>query len=209
MLFGIFLFAVFGGLLAVIARKALLHAGRPGMLGVLVGGYALRLLLSSAVREIPFFSHAAGGDSELYEAWALLIARIWANSGIHFVTAEELPLVGATALPPNLFALVFYVGGPEAHLGCVAIVAFAAALLCLNIYTLSLELGATERNAFLLTTLLYFSPLVVFYTSDAYKDGLVACLVMGALGSAIRLSRKFSVLHALLGLASLAALWYV
>lgn len=208
MLFGIFLAIAFGVILAVVVRAA--PGGRQrAVLGLLLGGYALRIVVSLLVRETAFFSHAAGGDSQLYEEWALLITKLWSVRGIHFVDADELPVLGATTLPPNLFALVFYAGGEDARLGCVALVAIATALAFLNMYTLSIELGAEERQAFLLMALLYLSPLVLFYTCDTYKDGLVVCFTMGALASSIRLSRRFSVLHAIIGVVNVFALWYV
>jgi hypothetical protein len=42
-----------------------------------------------------------------------------------------------------------------------------------------------------------------------YKDGLVLCFTMGALGSALRLSWRLSLVHAVIGAACIWALWYV
>jgi hypothetical protein len=58
-----------------------------------------------------------------------------------------------------------------------------------------------------LATLL-FLPSFLFYTSDTYKDGIVQFCVIGVVGSALRLSRRFSVAHlvfAILCMVCLAA----
>lgn len=176
---------------------------------VLLGGYALRILISLGVRNVGFFAHGVGGDSQLYEDYAKLIVRIWERTSVHYVGADELPMLGATTLPSNIFALIYYVGGSFAGIGCVAVIAVAVALLFLNIHSLAIENGANPRDATTLSVLLYFSPVVLFYTSDTFKDGLVASLTFGALASAVRLSRKFSIVHATIGLLSLWALWHV
>lgn len=210
MIVGILSAFVFGGVL----WGALVAAGQArakALPGILMGGYALRLILQILViRNVQFFSHAVGGDSFLYEAWGRMIAMIWSRSGIHFVTASELPEIGATSLPPNLFALFTYInGGEPTQLACTAIVALAAGLTALNLYTLSVQFGAERESALLFTAILYFQPAFLFYTSDMYKDGLVVCLTIGALGSALRLAYRFSVLHAVIGVLCLAALWFV
>ncbi len=175
----------------------------------LLVGYVLRLFLSIVVRNVPFFAHGLGGDSRLYEDYARLIARMWETTGVHFVDDSELPVLGATTLPPNIFGLVFYLSGDLGTLGCVSIVAFSAQLLFLNMYSLAVEQGAPRDDAQLLTLLLYFSPLVLFYTSDTYKDGLVASLTFGGVASAVRLSRRFSIAQVLVGGACIWALWHV
>jgi hypothetical protein len=196
-------------LLGALSVTAELHRGTP-FAKLLMGGFGVRLVLQYFVRDIPFFSHGAGGDSIGYEQLALILSAIWDRSGIHFVTAKELPMLGPTSLPPNLFALLVYANGGEAtRLGCTAIVALAAALTALNIHALSVELGAEKRNALLFSILIYFQPAFLFYTCDTYKDGLVLCLAIGGLGSALRLAKRFSVIHALIGIACLWALWYV
>ena len=94
-------------------------------------------------------------------------------------------------------------------MGCTALVAFCAALTCLNLYRLAVELGADDGMAFRVAAIVLFSPAFLFYTSDMYKDGLVLLLISGALGSAFRLVRRLSVLHVVLGALSLLGLWYV
>ena len=177
---------------------------------MIMGGYLLRIGLQFFIREIPFFSHGAGGDSYLYEEFGRLMAKLWRAGGIHYITVDDGFNIGATSLPQNLFALIIYLNdGEKTRLGCTAVVAFAAALTALNIYSLALEFGAERKNALLMAGIIYFEPAFLFYTCDLYKDGLVLCIAFGALGSALRLSRRPSILHALVGAVSLYALWYV
>lgn len=199
----------FGAALFLIARALRTTRGTSVPLAI-VAGYALRVLISLIVRNVSFFAHGGGGgDSLLYEDYAKLIAHVWEVNGFHYVDADEMPMLGATTLLPNLYAIIFYFGGELASVGCVALVAFATALLFLNMYSLAVEEGAEPRNAQTLTLLLYFSPLVLYYTSDTYKDGLVASLTFGALATSVRMSRRLSVGHAILGALCLWALWYV
>ncbi len=176
---------------------------------LLLVGYIARLLFQYLVRTIPFFSHKLGGDSEIYEAVSELIEQRWTHTGIHFVTTDEVWEVGQAALPVNLFALVNHLNGGPAREGCTAIVALSACVTALNLYKLAIELEVPQHYAYRTTVAFLFMPAFVMYTSDIYKDGLVLLFMLGALGSAIRLVRKFSVLHVLIGIVSLWALWYV
>jgi hypothetical protein len=177
---------------------------------VLMGGYILRLVIQFFIRDIPFFTHAVGGDSWEYEFYGQTISKVWQMGGIHFVEADEVQRLGATTLPQNIFALIIYLNdGETCRLGCTAVVALAAGLATLNIYFLSVQFGAEKRQALLVASIIYFQPAVLFYTSDMYKDGLVLCLGLGVLGSALRLAYKLSLLHVVIGLVSIVLLWYV
>jgi hypothetical protein len=177
---------------------------------VLMGGYALRLIVQYFIRDVAFFSHGAGGDSGTYEELGQIIATIWRVHGIHFVTASEFPAIGPTSLPQNLFALLIYLNGGDAtRLACTALVALAAGLTALNVYALSVQFGAEPKRALRFMSIIYFQPAFLFYTCDSYKDGLVLCLAMAAFGSALRLSFRFSFLHLAIGILAAWALWYV
>lgn len=205
-LLAVFLFAALVGALAV----AGLLKERATIGKIILGGFALRLLLHFFVRNVQFFSHGAGGDSEIYEDQARLVALLWRTTGVHFVTSNEQPAFGPTSLPANLFGLVAYLNeGETSQLGYTALVAFAAGLTALNLYLLCMEFRAEPKNALLFTAIIYFEPAFLFYTSDTYKDGLVLCLVLGALGSALRLGKRWSLLHAAIGMICLGGLWYV
>ncbi len=205
-MFGIVLSIVLAVVLATILRTF----EKTNRLAIpLLAGYVLRLIIQSFIRDVPLFSHGIGGDYTAYESWAQVIAATWHHTGLHFITQSEVIEVGPTSLPPNLFALVIYLNDGLTRIGCTSTVAFAAAMSIFNIYTLSLQFGAREKDALLVAMLLYFNPTFVFYTSDMFKDGLVVCFTIGALASAIRLSFKLSALHAIIGLACIFALWYV
>lgn len=202
-------------LAALWAALAVARETEPGasLPKVIIGGYVLRLVIQSFIRHVPFFSHGGGGDCLVYEELGRLIAAVWSHVGVHYITAQELEVVGATSLPPNLFAAVIFLNGGEvdalSRLGCTSMAAFAAGLTALNLYTLSVQFGAEKRVALLLASIIYFEPAFLFYTSDMYKDGLVVCFTIGALGSALRLAFRFSLLHVVVGVVCVWALWYV
>ena len=208
-MFGVLLAVVLGVVLyAIVSRWTTGLEGKRALLA-LTGGYVLRLILQTFLRDIPFFSHGVGGDNETYEHWARAIVLIWEHSGFEYITQEQFWQLGQTSLPSNLFALVYWANGGPTRVGCTALVAFAACLTCFNLYKLALEFGAEEGMAVRVLVLLLFGPAFLMYTSEMYKDGLVAFFVVGALGSAFRLSRKFSLLHVAIGVISLLALWQV
>ena len=173
---------------------------------LVLGGYAARLLLSLFLRDIPLFSHGVGGDYGAYELEAQTIARLWTYDHIHYVTGDELPMMGRTSFPPNLFAVVAYLNGENSQLGCTSILACLACLTCLNIFALASESGASPRTATRVLATLLFLPSFLFYPSDVYKDGIVQFCVVGIAGSALRLSRKFSLKHLAFAVVCLVAL---
>ncbi len=176
---------------------------------IILGAYALRIILQRMTRDVQFFTHAAGGDYSQYEFLADMITKLWRNRGIHFIHADELTWLGATSLPPNLFALVIYLNDGPTRSGCTAIVAMAACMAMLNFYKLSLRLGASDQAALRMTTILLFSPSFLLYSSDMYKEGLVLFLLMGAFGSAIRIGTRFNAIHLLFGALCVFGLWFV
>jgi len=206
---GILCALFFGLLLIAIVRTADRQHGLT-MMGIIIMGYILRLFLQNFVREIEFFSHVAGGDCQGYEQGGVEIARLWRVFGITFMTDTELPGIGPTALPQNLYALIIYLNaGDTTRLGCTALVAFAAGITCFNLYHLALQFGADPRISRLTISLFYLGPTYLHYTSDMFKDGLVVCFTVGALASAIRLAVRVSILHIAIGMLCLWGLWYV
>lgn len=199
---------------AFVLRQVLSSAGllrvKTSLPLIILSGFALRLVIQLFIREVPFFTHGLGGDALNYEEFARLIAGIWRRVGIHYVTADEFVELGPTSFPENLFACVMYLnGGETTRLGCTSLVALAAGLTAINLYSLATQFGAEHKNALLFACLIYFQPAFLFYTSDMYKDGLVLVFAIGALGSALRLSFRFSFLHAAIGILCAWALWYV
>jgi hypothetical protein len=178
---------------------------------VLVLGYAARMIAQLISRDLPIFSGGPGGDWAMYEPASIIIARLWSYGGIHYVSGDELPMIGRTTLPPNLFALVSYANGEPTRLGCVAVIASLGCLTCLNLYSLAIELGARPVVAFWTMTLVLFLPSFVIYTSDMFKDGMVCFFEVLILGASVRLARRVSVLQigcGVLGLLGLALTRY-
>jgi hypothetical protein len=204
-LFGLFLAAACPFVIALVVRAGQARGGRgaPPVLTVLLAAYGLRLLLQSFVRDLPIFSYGTGGDWYGYELLGSTIARIWEFSSIHYISGSELPMMGATSLPPNVFALVIYLNGEKTRAGCVAVIALVSCLTAYNIYRLSVEMGADPKAAFWLMSALLFSPNYVYVTCDLFKDGLVVFFTVAALGSSFRLARRFSLLHLGIGLVSI------
>jgi hypothetical protein len=182
---------------------------RSRIIKLLFFGYFLRMVAQFVARNVPIFNGIAGGDSILYEMLASQIRLLWEHQGLHFVLDDEIPAVGQASLPVNLFALIIRINDGPAPEGCIAVLALSACLSALNLFKLARELGLPERISYRLTAVFLFMPAFVFHTSDMYKDGLVLFFALGAVGSAIRLSRKFTMLHSLVGAVSLIALWYV
>ncbi len=180
------------------------------LMRLMIAGYLARLIVQAFSRDLSLFSHGGGGDYMVYELWALEINRFWGFAGVQYVTADDIPLIGPTSLPPNLFALVIALnGGEPTPLGCTAIVAVMGCLTCLNLYRLAVDLGADPRRALTLAGVLLFSPAFLLYTSDMYKDGLVLFVTTGAVSSSIRLARRFSVGELISGALFLLALWHI
>src|SRR5262245_38201933 len=126
---------------------------------LLAGGYLARLFIQLFIRDVDFlFSHGGGGDYAAYENNAEMIALIWKYGPFEYITNEQIPAIGPTSLPPNLFGLIVYINGGRTALGCTALIAFCACLACLNIYRLAVELGAGEQAAFRVTALLLYAP---------------------------------------------------
>jgi len=177
---------------------------------IVIAGYIARLAASNFVHAFQFFSYGNGEASDAggYENYARVINRLWEFNGVHYVTSKELPNLTDTTLPANLFAFMHYLGGEPTHIGAMSVVAAAGGLTCLNIYALCHDFGCEPKPALWTLAAVTFMPTFFFYTADTYKDGLVACMVFGVFGSAIRLARRFSITQLAIGLLSLAALWF-
>lgn len=205
-MFAIALAAVFPFLLVAAVRARLeVHERRP-VATLLVAGYIARLAIQVFSRELRLFA-SGGADSGSYQANGDLIARLWTYSGIHYVTTDELPSLHRVTLPPNLYALIFYVNGESSRLGGTAVIALLACLTCLEAYKLAVELGAPRSAALKTTAFVLFMPTFLFYTSDLFKDGIVYYCEILILATSIRLSRKFSLSQLAVGLGSLLCVW--
>jgi hypothetical protein len=206
---GILLALLLGIVLTAIVRNADRHR-QPAAIMLVLGGYVLRLIVQTFIRDIQFFSHELGGDAWEYELQAQEIARLWRIVGVSFFTEEQMPGIGATVLPQNLFAGIIYLNdGNLTRTGCVALIAFAAGLTCFNLYDLAVSFGANPKTALRTAGLFYLGPTFLHYTCDAYKDGLVVCFALNALGASLRLMHRVTSFQIAVGVLSLWALWYV
>jgi hypothetical protein len=180
----------------------------PRALYVALLGYAVRIALSSIIREFPFFSYGATGDAPEYEYKGIVIARIWQFTGIHYATSAQYPsLLAETTFPPNLFGLVVYLNGEPTHMGCTAVVAAMACAIGINIYSLACEMGCRRNVALWIAAGVLFLPTFVYYTGDTHKDGVVAFFVFLIFGASVRLARKFSIGLVAVAVVGLIGLW--
>lgn len=210
MLIGLVLFLTLGGVLTLLCFRA---DGRLlGTLGkVVLGGFALRLLvLQPILRDISFFTRGLGGDYQRYEWNAIALAHYWKATGIHFVTNDELKFINHASFHNNVFAMVIYLNdGDKASWACSTTTAFCAALTAYNLYRLVVDLGGERKYALGVSAAMYLSPGFLYYTTDMYKDAFVALFVVGAVSSAIRLAREFTVTDAIACLLYMILLWFV
>ncbi|MER5422721.1 hypothetical protein [Streptosporangium roseum] len=193
--------------LVVLVRANLGAAVARRVLPVLLAAFVVRLVVHVLVMRSGVIDY--GGDNLGYEERAVGIVEYWRREGFQFVTADEIDTLTSVAVPCQVFAVVIYLCGGLAPFACTAIVALLACALCIVIYRLARLVGADERSAFLLLVVTAFMPAFLLHTSDTYKDGFNAFLVVTSIGLGVSLSRRFD-LHRLLMLVPLLwALWYV
>ncbi|MFO0678084.1 MAG: hypothetical protein U0169_16230 [Polyangiaceae bacterium] len=200
-------------LLYVVASRTVSSERTTRIFGYVLAAYALRILAAAfVVREFAFFSHGvAGGDSKVYEFTANEIAALWRANGVSFISEGSFTLlfdIRQVALHVNLLGLVSYVTDGS-MVAMASVLAFCAGGTGLALHRFCRDLGATEVGAERAMLLVLFSPSFVFHTSDTYKDGLNALLVLVAVALASRIARKPRVFEIALLLPTLWALWYV
>jgi hypothetical protein len=184
---------------------------RVHLLQIHLGAYGLRLFLFETVmRRVAFFSHGvAGGDCEAYQEFGSLIARYWRVTHVHFVTHTEMPVLGQASLPCNILAVFEYLGGEPSPLGGTACNAFLASWTTLMVYRFVRDAGADAAAAERVMLLVLFGPSFLYHTSDCYKDGLNAFLVVASLINAARIAQRFSGVRLAYLATSLFFLWFV
>ncbi|MEV0754193.1 hypothetical protein [Streptosporangium sp. NPDC050280] len=191
-------FLVRAGLGARVARRAL---------WMLMLAFAARLLIHVLVMRSN--SIAYGGDNFVYEGRALEIVAYWQREGFTFVTSEQIDSLYSVAVPCNLFAMIIYLCDGPAPLACTAFVALIACGLCVVMYRFARLIGADERAAFRLMTLIAFMPAFMLHTSDTFKDGFNAFLVITCLSLTASNVQHFDIRKLLLLGPLLWALWNV
>ncbi|MEV4299043.1 hypothetical protein [Microbispora rosea] len=174
---------------------------------VLLAAFAVRLVVHVLVIRSGGLEY--GGDNFGYEMRALQIIELWRHEGFHFVGPGELSSVASVAVPLHVFAFVIYLCGGPAPLACTAVVALLACLLCVVVYRFARLVGADERAAFRLLVITAFLPGFVLHTSDMFKDGFNAFLVVACLGIATSNLKRFALRKVLALVPLLWALWHV
>ncbi|MDP4510650.1 hypothetical protein [Nonomuraea turcica] len=176
------------------------------VLFVLLAALAVRLAIHTLLMRSMGVGY--GGDNLTYENAAIEIAEKWKQQNFHFVTSD-LAHLKSVALPCNLFAVIIYLSDGRASLACTAVVALIACSLCMIIYRFAQLLGADERSAFRLLIITAFAPAFLVHTSDTFKDGFNAFLVVSCIALACSNMKRFDVRKLLLLVPLLWALWYV
>lgn len=204
----------FGVLTMVCANRFATPAYRERILQVMAASFIARVLINAFIsRSVAFFSHGgAGGDCGLYELYGMDIARVWEAQGVSWLPAgstPELSSMQGVELISHFLAVIIYLCGGRSTVTSTAGIAFFACLLCLLVYHFCLMLGASERAAFKALLVTTFGPSFLYHTSDTYKDGLNALLVVTTVCLAISFSRKASILKIVALVPVLWALWHI
>lgn len=198
---------------ALAARVARAHQvfGQPAapLVVVVLLAYLVRVVAYFVQKNVQLFSHGIGGDYLAYQQWSDYIVAIWQRQGLHMVQADEFAEMGRTTLPPNLFAFVNYLNGGPAYEGCAALSAGFACVTAINLFSLSVELGAATKRALTVTLVFLFLPGFILYSAEMYKDPLVWMLVFGVLASSVRLMTRLRPRDVIIGTLCAWALWYV
>ncbi|MEU4229755.1 hypothetical protein AB0F17_36125 [Nonomuraea sp. NPDC026600] len=174
------------------------------VLPVLLAAFAVRLVVHLAVVRPDAVGY--GGDHLGYEAMSLETAAFWQREGFQFATSVPAERFDSVALPCYVFAIVIYLCGGPAALACTAVVALIACALCIVMYRFARVVGADERAAFILLVVTAFSPMFLLCTSDMFKDGFNAFLVVSCLYLAVSTARRFDLRKPLMTLSLLWAL---
>lgn len=177
------------------------------VLPVLLVAFAARLVVHVLVVRGGVIEY--GGDNLGYEVRALEIVEYWNREGFQFVTTDQVSSLYSVAVPCNIFAMVIYLCGGPAPLACTAIVALIACALCVVIYKFARLIGADPDAAFRLLVIVAFMPAFLLHTSDTYKDGFNAFLVVTCIGVGASIARRFNMRRLLMVVPLLWCLWYV
>jgi hypothetical protein len=176
-------------------------------------GFVLRMAAHVLMQHVILFGNGTtSGDALAYRQGAWAVARLWDYQGFGFFNTTELGVrAGSNALLAiHLFGAVTYLNGIQlTSIGCTAIIAFLAAATCVLLVRLGTMVGGTVAESRFVALAMYFSPAFVFHTSEMFKDGIAAFLVVSAVVLAFRLAERFSVQDVLLGILCVFLIWYV
>lgn len=199
--------AAFLGALVALVRINFDEVLAGKLLPYFVLGFVARLVVHVVALRSGLLEY--GGDSTVYEDTAHMVAAMWRSNGISFVTDADLPILKSVAVPINIFALIEFICGGTATIACTAFVALVACSLCIVIFRFARLIGADDPSASRLLLITLFGPSFVIHTSDMYKDGINAFLVVTALYLAVRVAKELSIVRIIAILPLLWCLWYV
>ncbi|MGJ6964059.1 hypothetical protein ACSDR0_19300 [Streptosporangium sp. G11] len=202
-----FLVAFMAALLVPLAYAGLGAGQGHRALPVLLAAFAARLAVHLLVMRPGLIEY--GGDNRQYLANAVQVAEYWRQGGFRFVTSDQIAAVYSMEVPCNLFGVVVYLCGGPAALACTAVLATLACGLAVIMYRFARLVGAGERAAFRLLVVVAFLPALLLHTSDTFKDGINAFLVVTCLWLAVSNVRRFDVRKLVLVAPLLWALWHV
>lgn len=177
------------------------------VLPVVLAAFFVRLIVHVLVMRSGVIGY--GGDNHTYQTRALEVAAYWNREGFRFVTSDQIGSLYSVEVPCNLFGAVVYLVGGPAPLACTAVVALIACGLCVVMYRVARLIGADEPAAFRLLIFVAFLPAFLVHTSDTFKDGINAFLVVACLGLVASNVRRFDVGKLLMLVPLLWALWHV
>ncbi|MES2504234.1 MAG: hypothetical protein V4534_05075 [Myxococcota bacterium] len=202
-------FATYLVLVFLIRRSLDVQESNPIVLTLSVG-YWLRIVLSFFLRDIPFWSHGAGGDYAGYEYNAQDILIYWHQHGLEYVTRDKLPTILESSLPANIIALMSYLNGGYSRVAVEGLIAFCACMTCLMLYQLYIIYDPIRKISFRMMLFCLFGLTFLFYTSDLFKDAYVVFFVVGIFWASLRFIQAQSVLPGILFcLCCFVGLWNV
>ncbi|MFG1686374.1 hypothetical protein ACGFNP_39850 [Nonomuraea sp. NPDC049269] len=177
------------------------------VLPVLLLAFTVRLVVHILVVRPNVVGYS--GDYLGYEAMSTETAAFWSREGFQFATSVPSAFFDSVAVPCYVFAIVMYLAGGPAPIACTGVVALIACALCIVMYKFARLIGANERSAFALLVMTAFAPMFVICTSDMFKDGFNALLVVSCLFLAASCARRFDTRKLLMIPPLLWTLWYV
>jgi hypothetical protein len=139
-----------------------------------------------------FCSTAAPCDYVLYNKSAIEISEQFrlGNFLLKGIT-KMYPDIFITHIYPFLVAAIYTIFSPNIILGEI-FNAFLCGLVCLLVYLVVIEIGGTEKGAFISGLIVSFYPSLILNGSLLLKDALEVCLSIAVLLMMIRLIKKFS-----------------
>lgn len=183
---GLFLLCLFSGITLFFLSKRKERDKIPQILFLITLLIHLAAVLFICWTE--FSPFGGGADYTLYHGNGVEIARrlkagTFSTEGLHMTHYYSV-----------LIGFLYFLTLPEMIIP-QALTAFLAALSCLLVYFICLEIGAQKKWAFLVGLLVSLYPSYLFFGSVLLKDTLVIPLILISLLFCLKLIKKFSIKH--------------